>query len=295
MAIFGRKGSPEKPEKDPEKIRTSGDFSPGIVKGDFIVNQTIVRQEKTTKRKTWRPLDSITLPLMSDTSASRLGVWKTMAETLVEMFGQISYTDFNILVNSDSAEKNGQVVPVRQMVTYQPGFCPQVQRKYALLIKQIMAWKDAGATTEGRISLESKLKQDQACLEGWTQIVDVPTSPAWTPVQCVCDSAGKKVSFQAIEKYSVNPADYPEHIGNSKEFLLLISSYFNAEGLAFGGDIGWATNNYSLMKFTMAVLDRTVDLDKVRVNVDDPYEWDYINGDLDAEIRTFARKNPDRE
>jgi hypothetical protein len=117
----------------------------------------------------------------------------------------------------------------------------------------------------------------------------VPSSPSWTPIQCICDGAAKRLTLHVVPKLSLDPADYPDHLATSQELLQFIGSYSNLK-LAFGGDVAWVANNYSLMKLTIAVLDRNLDMGRVRIAVDDPNEWDYINGEFDGEVRRFGNK-----
>ena len=50
--------------KSGNKIETHGNLSPGIVHGDFKVNQTIVQQYHPTQTKRWRPLDEVDYPAL---------------------------------------------------------------------------------------------------------------------------------------------------------------------------------------------------------------------------------------
>jgi hypothetical protein len=55
------------------------------------------------------------------------------------------------------------------------------------------------------------------------------------------------------------------------------------------GDIGWASNNYPLLKLVIKFMDdRSINVGDIRFNANDDEEWDYLNGSFDAEIGRFA-------
>lgn len=129
-------------------------------------------------------------------------------------------------------------------------------------------------------------------MDGWTtQFQGIPETPKSTPIKCICDSVGKTMTIAIAEKSSLDPKDYPNQLKSTSDLLSLIGTYANAKGIVAGGDIGWAVNNYSLMKLTVAMLDHKLNLGNIVVNVDDPEEWDYKNGEFDEEIRIFEEKN----
>lgn len=285
---FGKSELPGKKKAPVLNISTTGDYSPGIVYGNFIINQTIVHQEAVAKRRTWRALDSATFPPLGDTKAAKLAVWDSLLHAVAEMYGQQPYTEFTILVNTDEIVVEGEHVPRYVVVSYQLGLCSNALKEYRQFVEQYYAWRNA-PPGEARTSLEQERLKRGARLQEWSPSIQVPSSPSWTPIQCICDGAAKRLTLHVVPKLSLDPADYPDHLATSQELLQFIGSYSNLK-LAFGGDVGWAANNYSLMKLTIAVLDRNLDMGRVRIAVDDPNEWDYINGEFDEEVRRFGNK-----
>lgn len=271
-------------------INTRGDNSPGIVRGNFVVNQTTVTQYTAAKGKTWRGLDSEIFPLLGDSETSKGRFWRCLFWTIGELFGQGTYTEFSALVNCTSEIKLGETFLVYEVMSYQPGFCPNAHRKYGRLMKLIFAWKNAGATEEGRREMDEFVRQEDSAIQGWTISYDLPGLPHWTPIQCICDPVGKRLVLAQFKTYSLDPTMYPEHVGNTKELMQFIGSYFNIEGIFCLGNSAWAINNYALMKLTVDVLSKELDPNNVRINVDDCSEWDYVNGEFDEEVRNFNRK-----
>jgi hypothetical protein len=284
---FGKSEPPGKKETPSANVSTSGNYSPGIVYGNFI-NQTVVKQEAVAKRRTWRALDSATFPPLGDTKAAKLAVWDSFLHTVAEMYGQQPYTEFTILVNADEVVIEGEQVPRYVVVSYQPGLCSNALKEYRQFVQLYHAWRNA-QPGEARTTLEQEQKKRKARLQEWSPSIQVPSSPSWTPIQCICDGAGKRLTLHVVPKPSLAPTDYPDHLATSRELLQFLGSYSNLN-LAFVGNAGWAANNYSLMKLTIAVLDRNLDMGRVRIAVDDPNEWDYINGEFDEEVRRFGNK-----
>ena len=285
---FGKSEPSGKKETPGPNVSTTGDYSPGIVYGNFIINQTVVHQEAVAKRRTWRALDSATFPPLGDTKVAKLAVWDSFLLTVAEMYGQESYTEFTILVNADEIVVEGEHVPRYVVVSYQPGLCSNALKEYRQFVEQYYAWRNA-QPGESRTALEQERQKREARLKEWAPSIQVPSSPSWMPIQCICDGAGKRLTLHVVPKLSLDPTDYPDHLATTQELLQFLGSYSNLK-LAFVGDVGWAANNYSLMKLTIAVLDRNLDMGRVRIAVDDQNEWDYINGEFDEEVRRFSNK-----
>jgi len=85
---------------------------------------------------------------------------------------------------------------------------------------------------------------------------------------------------------STDDADYPNNVGNTSELFSLVSAHLNANIAVVNLDV--ATRSYSLTKLLLAFLDREFDFEAIRVNADDPEEWDYVSPSLDEELRQQA-------
>ena len=105
-----------------------------------------------------------------------------------------------------------------------------------------------------------------------------------TPFEIIYDSDNKLVSVSPLEIKSLDPRDYPEHLNTTSELLQWVGTLFNSS-IAVLGDIMWTAKNYSIAKLFACLLDtHTVDLDSIRIAVNDKERWDYNYGQLDEEL-----------
>ena len=148
----------------------------------------------------------------------------------------------------------------------------------------------ADATLRGHrgAALEA-IQAELAPLAGWTIAGSVDFSARPIALDICYEPDVRRVSIQTSEHQSTNPADYADHASATSELLQLLCALLNANFVHIG-DIGWYIDNYHLMKVCMYYLDRrALDLSLIRINADDDEQWDYVNVDLDAEIKGYSR------
>ena len=91
------------------------------------------------------------------------------------------------------------------------------------------------------------------------------------------------IKVTSVEKYSLDPADYHEHLSITSEMMRYIASSARLS-FAFVGDLGWAINNFRITKLLISISDRDpIDPAIIRINANDFEEWDYLNSKFEAE------------
>lgn len=272
----------------PNRVVTTGDFSPGVVHGNYNVTQTIVRQYEQARRKTWRKLGEASFPLLRESADSKDQLWRTLSLAAALTFHQRAFTQFTFIVFKNVREAEGSNFPVYTLLTSQFAFCATANKLYEWLMRSLIEWKNSGASAEARAEIENQWQLQHAPVIDWSLTGDVAIATGWNAVQCSCDAATKTCDFSSLKTHSMDPADYPDHLRTTTDLLHYIVSAFNTE-LWFAGDIGWYEANYSLMKLWVELVDhKAITFSNIRINADDAEEWDYLNGAFDTEVRRFA-------
>jgi hypothetical protein len=276
----------------PEKltIQTKGDFSPGLVGRDYIITQTIVHQHQNAQKKIWRELAQAAFPLISDSEGCNNDLWNFLVQGAALTFRDKGFTRFIFVLHREEVLIDDLVRPVYTVLTNQPLFCATAHELYVDIFKNTMLWKESDRTPEGRDRIQQKHSAKLIGLEGWSKSANLTIRSGWNAIECKCDSDTKTCELSSCTKYSQDPADYDEHVRTTSEMLLYVASYFNAGVVSFAGDARWYANNYALMKLTIKTMDeRSLKIQDIRFNTNDPEEWDYLNGAFDVEVSNFAK------
>jgi hypothetical protein len=125
---------------------------------------------------------------------------------------------------------------------------------------------------------------------GWRVSFNVGISGIWNAVECICDPDAKECKLSSVKNFSLDPADYHEHVTTTGELLRYVVSAFRTQ-VAFVGDTRWYRENYALMKLWADLLDHRVNMDSIKFNAGDIEEWDNVNGASDLEVRRFVGNN----
>jgi len=105
----------------------------------------------------------------------------------------------------------------------------------------------------------------------------------WFAYLFVYDEAGRKISVTPYQELSTEVSDYPERLRTTSEILQFMCAvrYVNMMHL----DLDEANKFYPLLKVYVPILDGVApDFDKLRINVADYEEWDYVNPELDQDM-----------
>lgn len=122
-------------------------------------------------------------------------------------------------------------------------------------------------------------------LSGYTLTGRVDFSQTLNCHRFRCDPRSKTLSITPFQPRSTKPQDYPDRLATTSEFLEYLAALFSSNLILDLGDPFWI-KDHRWIKFSADFMDnRSIDFAKVRVNLDDPEDWDYVNTDFDYEIR----------
>lgn len=261
------------------KIETQG-FSPGFVHGDFKINQTIINNYNTSKRRHWRKLGTFGYPIVSYEKDPRMRFLKFLLFHLPRAFKDSGYVSFISLVLPTHITVKDEIL-LRYLL-----FSPQT--KYTGLLRR--SWKYLHTNS---IPIEDRQKyQESLNKEGSDQIdswdLSVKFLEGIFPIELIYDPDEHKMSIGTPSIISSDPADYPDKVRTTSEFLTFVSS------IPDNSVIGWEDaecilSYYPLAKFCMNLLDnQKYSLDDIRINDEDYEEYDYINNEYDVEVQRYS-------
>lgn len=277
-------------ERKINKIKTFGDMSPGYVNGNYIINQTIVDQYNSIKRKKWRNIDQIRYSVLHDNNNFRTGFLQHLVLALHKTFKDAGYTKFiNDLIMYDYTIDNNDLT-IYELLSHQPVFSENFRREHINSIERILSLQknnDEKGFDEYKYEF---IKQWDSHFSGWNIQYDVVFAEVWMPVEIIYDPIIKNITVRTIRNFSTNPKDYENGIVTTSEMLHLLAS-LDKFPIAYWGDFVWLKDNYPLLKLFIYVADNhEYNLGHIRINADDFEEWDYVNRDYDEEIKIQKNK-----
>ena len=275
------------------EISTKGDYSPGIVQRDFIVNQTIVQEhKKASKRKNWRSLETVIFPLLRESEHSREVFLMDLAFALDQIFQNKGYVKFNAIFRMQTIIHQDQERPYYELKTHQASFGSRVERNYNKFLQTIEHLKSTLPIQEAKQKMRQLITNERREFQAkWRIQLDVGFSNHWVPIELIYDPETVRISIRSIDTPSINFGEYADSITTSSEMLCFVAA---ASRTVFGffGDLIWLEGNYPLLKLNIDILDnRSINFDNIRINVDDVEEWDYINKSFDEEVKNREHKN----
>lgn len=281
----GRDYKVETHEKKSYKIKTSGDQSPGYVAGDFKVNKTILHQSEKFKQKRWRTLDLINYPAVVDNEDRRKKYAGQLVLHLHRAFKDVGYTRFVSLLELRQKKVGKDLGPCYSLTSHQVKFTGALRKSWRYL------WNPEIAP-ESRQRYQNYMNVDFSTLsEGWSSdigllFVDTPMAHQFT-----YDPDTRKISITPPPILSTAPSEYPDKVRTTSELLTFLS-VLTRSSIAFLGDIACITSHYPLFKLMLEIVDnREWKPARIRINVENCEEWDYINTDADIEVRRYPKKN----
>lgn len=286
LAIFaGLFYTKAKPTQGSIEIRTYGNSSPGIVQGDFVINQTTVNQYREVQRKNWRPLAVgrwATLAEVSEENSLSL-LSSDMADALHETYGNKGYTAFTALLSGTLSKRKGHTVRVYEVTCHKAPFCNALEHSRREYLARLKAAKQRGHHEQEKQKILDELASSP--LQGWRIESELLTGKTLQAVNLRLDPDAKHIAIKCFRNSSTNLAEYPEHLRRTSELLEWLAATLTTKVVDLG-DVQWLMENYRMQKLLFNLLDNKVLYPaKIRVNVTDDEEWDYVNPKWDAEVR----------
>lgn len=272
---------------DKTKIETTGDYSPGIVKGNYTINKTIIRQYETKRKIEWRNLETAIFPIITDNINSRNRYASEMGFALHKTFSDTKFKKFTGLIKKTTEVKNGQNVSFYELFCHQIEFCAALQQEQTNFISSLISFKEQYPRNIAKEKLaEIFIKPKEDFYHDWNLAISYDISEFWAPIEFTYDRATKRIAITGIQNNEMNLSDYPDRISTTSEMLVLLSGLLSAH-FVFSDDSFWLRleKNYPLTKLFVDFLDnRAFFFNRLRINVDDYDEWDYVNVSFDDEV-----------
>jgi hypothetical protein len=245
--------------------------------GDVVINPIFIQQHHEVKRKIWRELIQFDYPsqtLDHDLSGNYA------AHLIVQLhrtFRDTGYTEFTSLISLATKSVMDNEVWVISLLSHQAKFVGAIHSAVRVLWN---ANPDRAAFQE---ALNDELRQ---LFAQWNIHCELSRDRGPVAYRFIYDPDGRSISIRPHDQPSTQPSDYPQQLAITSELLVLCSAVLNsANSSLLLGDIGIAQSSYSLTKLILHLLDsHSLELRRIRVNVNEPEEWDYLNPDADIEF-----------
>jgi len=261
------------------KIETQGNYSPGIVEGDFKVTQTVINNYTSSKRKRWKKLDKFFFPAISDdTEEQRRNYIAYLVVHLHRVFKDLGYTSFVNLFCVGESEPGD--LPGYFLLSNQTKFVGEIKQSRKFILNPSIA-------LESRKEYQELINKDLRDLSNWSIDVKILFTIDLSPLEFIYNPDAHKIRIATRTDISSDPTEYPEKVKTTSEFLKFISSLAKSQ-IIICQDWACIESYYPLYKFYMYFMDnQSYNIDNIRVNVEDCEEWDYINTDFDVEVQKY--------
>lgn len=246
------------------------------------MNSTTVNQYQEVRRKTWRRLSRFHYP---STEFGYDLVNRIPTHLIVQLhrtFREEGYTEFTGLITTTRIETPmlakieanvSDDYSVFQLLSHQTQYIGALHRDLRLL------WSES---PDG-FALQDALNSDARYLtDNWSTRHGPWLMAGRDAYQFIYDPEVFRISIEPHDEVWTDPAKYPYKVGNTSELLMLLCALTQTPIGTYNMDT--VRHSYSLSKLFLAVLDRTLTIDNIRVNTNDPEEWDYLNPEADVEF-----------
>lgn len=277
----------------PTQSEDSDDIPPVIqLQGEFgnvsISNVQVAiykDQIQHLKRVRWRGLEHVSYAALSDSNFSRQKLMGDICEALRDAFGD-RYECFTAILASQVRQVDDETILVYAIESPRAKFAARLRELQIKFVKSAITMNDGDEATIAarRLALVEEGKKREESWEGWTFKTAIEFSPEPSALEIIYDPETRYIKLESADTYSLDPADYPDHLKSTSELLKFVAGSHRTH-IAFIGDTSWQANDFRLLKVMMRLLDnKPVDLSAIRINVDDPEEWDYSNPAFESEI-----------
>lgn len=258
----------------------------------------LVSQLTDSRKKKWRPLEHVNYAVLEDTKRYRDRFLLDACWALDDVFKQAGYSRVTALFEVRPRAIGDQTMTCYSLTTHQIKFAHALRqrgiertKKFFQTQEELKALDDAAreAYLHKINSENSALQQSQ--WQNWHMDMPVHFTSRISPVELIFDPDTLNVAFRTVQKASLDPAEYPDHMTTTTEALEWIGTALNST-VGFVGDIfAWGSENLPLTKLMAYVLDENAfDLNAIRINVSDFEEWDFMYPDFETEILNLKMK-----
>jgi hypothetical protein len=244
-----------------------------------IVNEVTVHQFKEARKKTWRDLASFIYPSVDLATDIRRSYSAQLVGHLHRTFRATGYTRFSSLVHIQETQVDAQRAFRVILQSQHAGYVGNIQT----LLKQL--WDE---NNPERVALQEAFRAEvQELASKWQLDLELSAEYSLTAYDFVYDPQCLRISIKPDKTLSTSPVDYPKLVQCTSELFCLLAAFSRSRIAEV--DMNSVHKSYSLSKLFLDILDfGAVDYNKIRVNVDDPEEWDYVSPRADKEAAKYA-------
>jgi hypothetical protein len=257
--------------------------------GRFRGNLKIIQAAESKRRKTWRELDVQNVIEFNDYEHNRVNVWRSLFVALRDASVGKGFVRFVAIVQKTSRKVEELDRFVYQFVSNQPAFSGRLRDIHTAKIQDEFQLADIPPGSEheayrNELQIKYQAQWDELLASYKLYLTPFVIEGVWDPIEFTFDGENRSMTIKPLNA-SGNMDDYPLKLSTTSELLVYCAAVLFVD-LAFA-NMDLVYSNVSLSRLTAAVLDREFDLNNIRVAVDDPEEWDYINPKFDVEARLY--------
>jgi hypothetical protein len=255
---------------------------------NFEITQQVLVQRTEAKRKNWKSLNVVNY-LADDHGEARVSKYAfQLCLFLNRVFKDEGYTSFTGLMEIHrNRGEDGSVAQWYRLFTHQAKFVGAMGEAWRYL------WfkGDEAKETHKRQMADEMNRELKMLAETWSLNVSLPLGETLRPVEFTYDPDARHIGIGPPGIASSNPGDYPEKLRRTSELLAFAGTLQDHTFSVV--DLELIHSFYPLFKLWHQIMDKhSWTLSNVRVNIQDPEDWDYHNPDADREIGNYERTHP---
>ncbi|MDM4019490.1 toll/interleukin-1 receptor domain-containing protein [Roseiconus lacunae] len=264
--------------------------------GDHV-SPALLRTIQEARRKTWRPLEVFkfaALPCLLEEKEPHVFMLY-LAYSLTQTITHSDYAQFMGLFRKTVRESDGPSLRVYEIVSHYIECIAYARKERTRLIQQ---HGDAIDEAMRRSDPQQLYDIEGANFEKlmaplrdhWDLLWNVNLSPHLVPLQITFDRTTKSIEFKSLEVPSIDLESFPGKLETTSEMLKFVGATMRPF-LPMNDIDSFLFERRSTMGMMIDLLDnRLIDVDSIRINVDDYEEWDYLNPRFDAEIERMDKR-----
>jgi len=269
-------------------ITTGGDNSPGVVMGNYTVQitQQMKEESKAKAKKVWKEIGQAAFPGMSLSPAIHANFLQCMLIALHRAFRDKAFVRFVALIFTAQEIRAGQTVNLFKIVCPYDRFCVVLQTMGRKIIEQSIAMRslEPSERESQKAGIQKEFADELRQLEAEFGLFYSSTmfSEEPTPFKFTYDGSAKRISIVRLEQ-STDMSRYDEGLTTTDGALRFMAAVSSSEVvIVHFEDVPSGASNFRLLA---SILDKEVEFSRLRINVDDPEEWDYKNAAFDQEAQ----------
>jgi hypothetical protein len=243
------------------------------------------KQIRHLKKVRWRELEHVSYAVVTDSGPARQKFVGDICEALRDAFG-VRYERFTVILASQVRQVDDDTIFIYAIESPRAKFAAVLRERQIKFVEAAITMNDGDEATVAarRLAIAEMGRKQEESWAGWKFKTAIEFSSEPSALEIIYDPETRCIKLQSADTYSLDPADYPDHLKTTSELLKFVAGSHRTH-IGFIGDTSWQANDFRLLKVIMQLLDNeSVDLSAIRINVDDPEEWDYSNPVFESEI-----------